>query len=138
MSTFYENFHHQWAHLYPAFFDLFAEAMLNYNIRPKTYGIETDNRTYTGINQMFQTNLDEHIETYNLIKEAIDIAVVNGDKNMDATLKELLRKWGEFMNQAYVLRDKAMSYGDINTFLFDAHSKEFYMLQNMYDELIGG
>ena len=67
------------------------------------------------------------------IKEALD----NGDYNVEADLKHLLRMWNKFMAQAILLRDKAQVYGESNKAMFDGFADQFYILQNEYKELTG-
>ena len=84
----------------------------------------------------FNTNLNEHIKTYDLIKDAINIATLNGDLNVEADLKAILRMWNKFMSQAILLRDKAEVYGD-NKAMFDGFCEQFYILQDEYNLLNG-
>ena len=84
----------------------------------------------------FNVNLNEHIETYELIKSAIDTATINGDLNVESDLKRLLRIWNKFMSQAILLRDKAEIYKD-NLAMFDGFAEQFYILQDEYNLLNG-
>lgn len=85
----------------------------------------------------FQTNLEEHETTYELIKKSIKEALDNGDYNVEADLKHLLRMWNRFMAQAILLRDKAQVYGEENKAMFDGFANQFYILQNEYKDLTG-
>lgn len=130
-------FHHGLAHLYPLLADFAADILLRYNIAPKYYETKKDTRTYATMLDFFNTNLNEHVQTYELIKAAIDIATVNGDLNVEADLKRLMRIWNKFMEQAIVLRDKAEIYGENNKAMFDGFADQFYILQKEYDLLNG-
>lgn len=105
---------------------------MRYNIAPKYYETKRDTRDYVSILEFFEINLKEHEETYNLIKEAINTAVVNGDLNVETDLKQLLRIWNKFMEQAILLRDKAEVYKD-NVALFDGFAEQFYILKDVIE-----
>ena len=132
LDNFVRIFHGGLAHKYPLFADEFSDILLRYNIAPKYYETKRDIRDYANMLDFFETNLKEHEETYNLIKEAINTAVVNGDLNVEADLKQLLRIWNKFMEQAILLRDKAEVYKD-NVALFDGFAEQFYILQDVID-----
>lgn len=134
-DNFVKVFHTKLAHLYPLLGDLVADILLRYNIAPKYYETHSDTRTYSTMMDFFNTNLNEHIQTYELIKSAIDIATVNGDLNVEADLKHFLRIWNRFMNQAILLKDKAQLYGENNKAMFDGFADQFYSLQTEYDML---
>lgn len=121
----------------PLLADKFSDILLRYNISPKYYETKRDERTYATMLDFFNTNLNEHIETYELIKSAINVATVNGDINVEADLKELLRIWNKFMSQAILLRDKAQVYGENNKAMFDGFCEQFYILQDEYELLNG-
>ena len=108
--TFSKVFHEKYAHLMPLLADQFADILLRYNIAPKYYETKRDVREYNSMIDFFNVNLNEHIETYELIKSAIDTATINGDLNVESDLKRLLRIWNKFMSQAILLRDKAEIY----------------------------
>ena len=124
-----------YAHLMPLLADKFSDILLRYNISPKYYETKRDERTYSTMLDFFNTNLNEHIETYELIKSAINVATVNGDINVEADLKSLLRIWNKFMSQAILLRDKAQVYGENNKAMFDGFCEQFYILQDEYELL---
>lgn len=136
-SHFNEIFHHGLAHLYPLLADLVADIELRYNVVPKYYTTERDTRTYGSMLEFFNININEHTETYELIKSAIDTATVNGDLNVESDLKGLLRLWNHFMEQAILLRDKAQIYGENNKAMFDGFTDQFYVLKEEYDLLTG-
>lgn len=134
--NFSKVFHKGYAHLFPLVADYCSDILLRYNIAPKYYETRTDIREYANMLDFFETNVQEHIKTYELIKSAIAVAQMNGDINVEADLKKLLRIWNEFMNQAIVLRDKAEIYQD-NKALFDGFAEQFYTLDNIAKELEG-
>ena len=134
-DNFVSVFHSKLAHLYPLLADQIGDILLRYNIAPKYYETKRDTRTYSGMLDFFETNLNEHIETYELIKSAIDTATINGDLNVEADLKQFLRLWNKFMNQAILLRDKAEVYGESNKAMFDGFANQFYALEKEYEEL---
>ena len=134
--TFSKVFHEKYAHLMPLLADQFADILLRYNIAPKYYETKRDVREYNSMIDFFNVNLNEHIETYELIKSAIDTATINGDLNVESDLKRLLRIWNKFMSQAILLRDKAETYKD-NLAMFDGFAEQFYILQNEYNLLNG-
>ena len=136
--THFNSVYHQgYAHLMPLVADKFSDILLRYNIAPKYYETKSDTRTYTTMLDFFQTNLEEHEATYELIKKSIEEALDNGDYNVEADLKHLLRMWNKFMAQAILLRDKAQVYGENNKAMFDGFADQFYILQNEYKELTG-
>ena len=134
--TFSKVFHEKYAHLMPLLADQFADILLRYNIAPKYYETKRDVREYNSMIDFFNVNLNEHIETYELIKSAIDTATINGDLNVESDLKRLLRIWNKFMSQAILLRDKAEIYKD-NLAIFDGFAEQFYILQDEYNLLNG-
>lgn len=136
-DNFVKTFHDGLAHLYPLLGDFLGDILLRYNIAPKYYETKRDTRTYSGMLDFFETNLNEHIETYELIKSAIQTAVDNGDFNVEADLKQFLRIWNKFMNQAILLRDKAQVYGEENKAMFDGFAEQFYALKDEYEMLTG-
>lgn len=137
MDNFTKVFHDGLAHTYLGLVDLLGDILLRYNIAPKYYETKRDTRTYSGMLDFFETNLNEHIETYELIKSAIQTAVDNGDFNVEADLKQFLRIWNKFMNQAILLRDKAQVYGEENKAMFDGFAEQFYALEDEYEMLTG-
>lgn len=137
MDNFTKVFHDGLAHIYLGLVDLLGDILLRYNIAPKYYETKRDTRTYSGMLDFFETNLNEHIETYELIKSAIQTAVDNGDFNVEANLKQFLRIWNKFMNQAILLRDKAQVYGEENKAMFDGFAEQFYALKDEYEMLTG-
>lgn len=136
-SHFNEIFHHGLAHLYPLLADVVADIELRYNIVPKYYETERDTRTYNSMLEFFNININEHIETYELIKSAIDTATINGDLNVETDLKKLLRQFNHFMEQAILLKDKSQIYGEENKAMFDAFSDQFYVLDTEKETLNG-
>lgn len=137
MDNFTKVFHDGLAHTYLGLVDLLGDILLRYNIAPKYYETKRDTRTYSGMLDFFETNLNEHIETYELIKSAIQTAIDNGDFNVEADLKQFLRIWNKFMNQAILLRDKAQVYGEENKAMFDGFAEQFYALEDEYEMLTG-
>lgn len=125
------------AHIFLKLADKFSDILLRYNIAPKYYETRSDTRTYGTMLEFFETNLDEHTKAYEMIKDAINTATINGDLNAETDLKKLLRIWNHFMEQAIVLRDKAQVYGENNKAMFDGFADQFYVLQNEYDLLTG-
>lgn len=134
--NFNKVFHNGYAHLMPLVADKLSDILLRYNIAPKYYETKRDERVYDTMLDFFNTNLNEHIKTYDLIKDAINIATLNGDLNVEADLKAILRMWNKFMSQAILLRDKAEVYGD-NKAMFDGFCEQFYILQDEYNLLNG-
>lgn len=135
--NFNRVFHKGYAHLMPLLADELSDILLRYNVAPKYYETKKDIRTYTTMMDFFNTNLNEHIETYELIKSTINVATLNGDLNVESDLKRILRIWNKFMSQAILLRDKAQVYGEDNKAMFDGFCEQFYILQNEYNLLNG-
>ena len=134
-SNFNEVFHHGLAHLYPLLADVVGDILLRYNVVPAYYETPKDTRVYSSMLEFFNININEHIETYELIKEAIDVATVNGDLNVETDLKNLLRHFNYFMEQDILLKDKAESFGETNKFMFDSFANQFYVLGKEKDIL---
>ena len=120
----------------PLLADQISDVLLRYNIPPKYYETKRDTREYGSMLEFFNVNLNEHIQTYELLKEAINTATVNGYLNVESDLKKILRMWNKFMSQAILLRDKAEVYKD-NLAMFDGLCDQFYILQEEYDFLTG-
>ena len=120
----------------PLLADQISDILLRYNIPQKYYKTKRDTREYGSMLEFFNVNLNEHIQTYELLKEAINTATVNGDLNVESDLKKILRMWNKFMSQAILLRDKAEVYKD-NLAMFDGFCDQFYILQEEYDFLTG-
>lgn len=136
-NHFNEVFHPGLAHLYPLLADVVSDILLRYNIVPKYYTTERDTRTYGSMIEFFNTNINEHKETYELIKDGINTATVNGDLNVEADLKVLLREFNHFMEQSITLRDKAQIYGENQKAMFDAFADQFYVLEKENERLTG-
>lgn len=134
LNNFNKIFHNKYAHLMPLVADKLSDILLRYNIAPKYYETKADVREYTSLVDFFTVNLEEHIKTYDLLKEAINTATINGDINAEADLKYILRIWNQFINQAILLKDKAEIYKD-DLALFDGFCEQFYVLDNEYDLL---
>lgn len=114
-----------------------SDIELRYNVVPKYYETKRDTRTYGSMLEFFNININEHTETYELIKSAIDTATVNGDLNVETDLKALLKLFNRFMEQSILLRDKAQVYGENNKAMFDGFADQFYVLKQEYDNLTG-
>lgn len=136
-NHFGDTFHKGWAHLMPLLGDMSADILLRYNVPAEYYETHSDTREYIGMLDFFETALQEHIKTYNLITDAITTATINGDYNVEADLKQLMRIWNRFMDQIILLRDKAKLYGENNKAMFDGFSDQFYVLQDIADQLNG-
>lgn len=132
---FNDVFHQGLAHLYPLLADVAGDILLRYNVAPEYYETPRDSRVYSTMLEFFNINISEHTETYELIKSAIDTATVNGDLNVEADLKALLRLFNRFMQQAITLRDKAQIYGENNKAMFDGFADQFYVLEKEYEQL---
>jgi hypothetical protein len=108
--------------------------LLDFNIVPKYGTTEADYRTYENLEDFFLANILEHKETYDLICKASKQAEANGDLNIAKELDRLLRMFNKFMAQALLLKDKADVYGD-NLWAFDAYAQQFYILEDIKEEL---
>lgn len=135
LSNFNSVFHSNLAHLYPLLADVASDILLRYNIAPKYYETPSDTRTYGSLIDFFNINVNEHVETYELIKSAIDTATVNSDLNVETDLKNLLKIFNRFMEQALLLKDKAQIYGDNKIPEFDYACEQFYVLSKQRDML---
>lgn len=136
-NNFNKVYHKGLAHLYPLLADKVSDILLRYNVTPKYYETKEDTRIYASMLDFFNTNINEHKETYELIKDGINTATVNGDLNVESDLKALLRMFNHFMEQAITLRDKAQIYGEDNKAMFDGFCDQFYVLEVEYDILTG-
>lgn len=137
LDNFGKVFHHGLAHLYPLLADKVSDILLRYDVAPEYLETKSDVRTYDTLESFFKINLDEHKQTYELIKETINVASINGDLNVETDLKHLLRIFNHFMEQALLLEDKAKIYGVGQEAMFDAFANQFYILQNENDYLVG-
>ena len=61
----------------------------------------------------------------------------SNDYSQTSDLKQFLRIWNKFMNQAILLRDKAQVYGEENKAMFDGFAEQFYALEDEYEMLTG-
>jgi hypothetical protein len=134
LSNFNSVFHKGLAHLYPLLADVCSDMLLDFNIVPKYGTTEADYRTYENLEDFFLANILEHKETYDLICKASKQAEANGDLNIAKELDRLLRMFNKFMAQALLLKDKADVYGD-NLWAFDAYAQQFYILEDIKEEL---
>lgn len=134
-SNFSTYFHKPYAHVFPLFADYVADIELRYNVVPKYYETLRDTRQFSSMEDFFSENLREHKETYDLIKNGISIATLNGDLNVETDLKYLLRLWNDMMAQAILLLDKSKSCGESNKFLFDSFSEQYYTIESVKNKL---
>lgn len=135
MHNFSGVFHHGLAHLYPLLADVCSDMLLDFNISPKYGTTEADFRTYENIEDFFLINIEEHKETYDLIRKTKKEAMENDDLNIVVEIDKLLRMFNKFIAQAILLKDKAEIYGD-NLWAFDAYAEQFYILDDIKEELI--
>lgn len=112
--------HHKLGHLWPLMADLVSEFKDECNITtyyPETHG---DGRTYSNLQEMMDTLLDETIEVYDMVKMTYQVAKDNGDLNACAFLMKFTRLMTMVIGQIYTLRDKAAQMPtDYDT--YDAH-----------------
>lgn len=124
LNHFVELAHPRLAHIYPLEADLYADILLRWNysvVYDTTYRDDSD---YSSPMEFFEGQLERHLLIYELLKEAIKVAIDNNDYNVEADLKHLLRRWNVFVGQAYLLRDKALSVKD-NWALFDGFAEQY-------------
>lgn len=134
LSNFSSVFHHGLAHLYPLLADVCSDMLLDFNVVPKYGTTDADYRSYESIDDFFLANIEEHRLTYELLCKAIKDAYDNNDLNVAKELDHLLRMFNKFIAQAILLKDKAEVYGD-NLWAFDANAQQFYILDEVKEEL---
>ena len=134
LHNFNGVFHHGLAHLYPLLADKCSDVLLDFNIVPQYGTTDADFRTYENIDDFFLANIDEHKQTYELLCKTINDANTNGDLNVAKEIDNLLRMFNKFIAQAILLKDKAEVYDD-NLWAFDADAGQFYILEEVKEEL---
>lgn len=134
LHNFNGVFHDGLAHLYPLLADVCSDMLLDFNVAPKYGTTEADFRTYEDIEDFFLINIEEHKATYEAICKTRKDAIENGDINIAMEIDKLLRMFNKFIAQAILLKDKAEVYGD-NLWAFDAYAQQFYILDDVKEEL---
>lgn len=134
LHNFNGVFHDGLAHLYPLLADVCSDMLLDFNVAPKYGTTEADFRTYEDIEDFFLINIEEHKATYEVICKTRKDAIENGDINIAMEIDRLLRMFNKFIAQAILLKDKAEVYGD-NLWAFDAYAQQFYILDDVKEEL---
>ena len=134
LHNFNGVFHHGLAHLYPLLADICSDMLLDFNVVPQYGTTDADLRKYDNIEDFFLANLEEHKLTYELLCKAIKEANNVNDINIAKELDHLLRIFNKFIAQSILLKDKAEVYGD-NLWAFDAYAQQFYILDEVKEEL---
>jgi len=120
--------HLQFSHKFPLLADQISDIQDNFNVLSDYLETPTDITIYTSLLEMFQRTLDNVLEANDLITGAIEIAIEEGDYNVEASLKEFLSTtYIKYIQQAIILRDKAKLYGD-NILDFDRDIETFFIL----------
>lgn len=130
MNNFEKIFHVGLAHKFPVdWSDTISEIQSKYNIVTEYLETYKDISDYNEPIDFFEKNLQAHQETYNIICDAIKIANVNGDFNVEAELKNFMIIFNQYMNQAILLKDKSQSFKD-DYAMFDSMADKFYLFGN--------
>lgn len=101
------EFHHKIAHAYPLIADRVTEIKDRWNMSSIYDQTHRDDRTYTNLEDMFNSFLNENIEAYSMIKLTYNIACENGDFNVQADLIGFMQMFNKIIAQIITLHDKA-------------------------------
>lgn len=130
MNNFEKIFHGGLAHKFPVdWSDTISEIQSKYNIVTEYLETPTDTSIYLTPLEFFEKNLEYHKKTYNIICDAIKIANINGDFNVESELIGFVKIFNNFMNQAILLVDKSKSFKD-DYAMFDSMADKFYLFEN--------
>lgn len=118
--------HHKLAHLMPLFADEVTEIKDQYNMTSVYPATHEDGRTYSNLQDMFETVLEEFAEVYTMMKMIKTTVLDNDDFNVLVDLHRIMRQYNVIMGQIYTLRDKAIQmptdYDD-----YDRHIKSWHI-----------
>ena len=129
MNHFVSIFHTGLAHRFPVdWSDFLSEIEAMYNVTTKYYETPEDVSDYGDPSEFFNKNLEYHIETYEMIKTAINTATANGDINVAKELDSFVRVFNKFMHQAILLVDKTKLFNG-NWANFDYMSDTFFLFK---------
>lgn len=127
MNKFVKIFHEGLAHRFPVdWSDYFAHILEQYNIKAAYYVTPEDVSEYATPIDFFDKNLEYHRRMYDLLKKAMNVAVLNGDVNVEKALNHFILTFNRYMEQALLLKDKAVAVNG-NWFLFDSMCDDFYL-----------
>lgn len=127
LTKFVSLAHPKLAHIYPLVADEYADILIRWNY-PVVYDTTfKDDSDYSSPMEFFEGQLERHLLIYELIRDAIKVALENEDYNVEADLKHLLRQWNRFVAQSYLLRDKAASVNG-NWAMFDGFAEQYVTL----------
>lgn len=127
MNNFVGLAHPKLAHIYPLVADEYADILIRYNYPVVYLTTVKDDTDYASPMEFFEGQLERHILIYELIRDAIKVALKNDDYNVETDLKHLLRQWNRFIGQSYLLRDKALSVNG-NWAMFDGFAEQYVNL----------
>lgn len=127
MNKFAKIFHEGLAHRFPVdWSDYFSDILAQYNVKAAYYATPTDVSEYASPLEFFNKNLEYHTKTYELLKKSINVAVLNGDINVEKALNHFVLVFNHYMEQALLLKDKAVACGG-NWFFFDDMCDDFFL-----------
>lgn len=102
-----DGFHHKIAHAYPLIADMVTEIKDRWNMSSVYDATHKDDRTYLNLEDMFGSFLRENVEAYEMIKLTYNIAVSEGDFNVQADLVAFMQMFNRIIAQIITLHDKA-------------------------------
>lgn len=116
-------YHHSFAHVFPQLADIISDLMIKLNARPVRRGIETHDKEYRSLYDIFIDN-DLMTEEYRQeIRKTIDIADMNEDYEIRIAMEDFLAKFLPYVKQSDVWRFKAEQYKE-QPWQFDVHFEE--------------
>ncbi len=116
-------YHHSFAHIFPQLADVISDLMIKLNARPIRKGINTYDKEYLSLQDVFIDN-DRMTEEYRQeIRKTIDIADMNDDYEIRIAMEDFLNKFLPYVKQSDVWRFKAEQYKD-SPWQFDVHFEE--------------
>lgn len=128
MNNFNKIYHVGLAHRFPIdWSDYFSNVMEQYNVTTKYYVTPEDSSDYNSPREFFDKNLIYHQNMYQVLKSAIDTAILKGDVNVEKYLNQFVPVFNKYMEQAILLRDKAYCVKDEDWFMFDYMCGSFFL-----------
>lgn len=111
-------YHEQWAHAFPSdkFADGLSDFMLKIDVRPVRIGLETHDRDYETLVEVFEDNKALAEELVNSIHELVEIAEINEDVEVKIFAEELCLVALNYLKQAeeWVHVAKTTTAADMN------------------------
>lgn len=119
--------HEKLAHMYPLLADKVSDIQEMFNYDANYLGVEAATEYYDSVQEMMEKLYEWTLETNNLIREAANVALSEGDFNVYTRLLDIADEYSNYVSNAILLRDKAEGYGD-ELMSMDKDSKKWWNL----------